>query len=137
MMLQLVLAGCSDGTAPSPSNIFLTGNIYAYMRAVQDESGSVTTTVQLRDGPASTAGYIYLSAGESLYSSLDASPVQLITFESNLFGNALTFSQRLKVMAERDLYRDFFLFADVLWGKPEYFSHDKVDADIAPTRAYV
>lgn len=133
-----LLAGCKGGSNASPSNWYPTSSIYAYMKAVQNESGNVTTTVQLRDGPTSTAAYLYLSGGETLYSSLDVSPQQYINFNNNLFGNSLDLSQHLKVMSSRDLYTDYFLFTQVAWGKPEYFSlNTPSPSSSTPTRAYV
>ncbi len=132
-----LLAGCKGGSNASPSNWFPTSSIYAYMKAVQNESGGVTTSVQLRDGPASTAAYLYLSSGENLYSSLDVPPQQYLTFNNDLFGNSLDLSQHLKVMSSRDIYTDYFLFTQIVWGKPEYFSLDTPSASSIPTRAYV
>jgi len=54
------------------------------MKAVQDESGNVTTTVQLRDGQATTAAYLYISDGEALYTSLDVPPQQYLNFNGDL-----------------------------------------------------
>lgn len=132
-----LLAGCNGGDTASPSYWYPTNSIYAYMKAVQDESGSVTTTVQLRDGPTSTAGYLYLSSGESLYSSLDVPPQQYFSFTGDLFSNSLELSQHLKVMSQRDLFSDFLLFSSVVWGKPEYFTFNTPGANSSPTRAYV
>ncbi|MDO8262047.1 MAG: hypothetical protein Q7T21_02370 [Gallionella sp.] len=132
-----LLAGCGVGDPASPSNLYPTSSIYAYMKAVQIESGNVTTTVQLRDGPASTAAYLYLSDGESLYTSLDKPPQQYINFNGDLFGNSLELSQHLKVMSARDLYTDFYLFTQVVFGKPEYFSLDTPSTSSSPVRAYV
>ena len=135
--LSLSLAGCSDGIIASPSNLYVTNAIYAYMKAVQDESGNVTTTVQLRDGQATTAAYLYISDGEALYTSLDVPPQQYLNFNGDLFGNSQAVSQRLKVMSARDLYTDYHLFTQVVWGKPEYVSLDTPSTNSAPVRAYV
>ncbi len=132
-----LLASCKDGSNASPSNWFPTNSIYAYMKAVQHESGSVTTTVQLRDGLSSTAAYLYLSNGETLYASLDVPPQQYLNFNGNLFGNALELSQHLKVMSSRNLYTDYLLFTQVVWGKPEHFSVNTPISSASPTRAYV
>lgn len=137
LALSTLLAGCGPGEIASPSNLFTTNTIYAYMKAVQDESGDVATTVQFRDGNLPTAGYLYLSDGDTLYSSLDVPPRQYLSFEGNLFANALDVSQQLKVMSARDLYRDFIVFTDVLWGKPEYFASGTPTSGAAPVRAYV
>lgn len=133
----MLLAGCNGGNSALPSNWFPASSIYAYMRAVQDESGSVTTTVQLRDGPTSTANYLYLSSGETLYASLDKSPIQAINFNGNLFVNSLELSQNVKVMSQRDLMINYGVFTDVLYGKPEYFSFDKPGTNSTPVRAYI
>lgn len=132
-----LLAGCGGGDVASPSSWYPTNNIYAYMKAVQDESGNITTTVQLRNGPLSTDAYLYLSDGETLYTSLDKPPQQYINFNGNLFGNSLELSQRLKVMSARDLYTDYLLFTRVVFGKPEYFSHDTPSSSASPVRVYV
>jgi hypothetical protein len=137
LMLLMTLAGCGPGEIPSPSNLFVTNNIYAYMKAVQDESGDVITTVQLRDGNLPAANYINLSGGDTLYSSLDVPPRQYLSFEGDLFANSLNVSQQLKVMAERDLYRNFILYSEVLWGKPEYFASGTPAGGASPVRAYV
>lgn len=137
LALSTLLAGCGPGETASPSNLFPTNNIYAYMKAVQDESRDVITTVQLRDGPSLMAGYLYLSDGENLYNSLDVPPRQYLSFDGDLFASALDVSQQLKVMAVRDLYSDFILFVDILWGKPEYFASGAPASGAAPVRAYV
>lgn len=131
-----LLAGCG-GNAASPTTWYPISSIYAYMRAVQDASGNVTTTVQLRNGPTGAASYLYLDGGDMLYSSLDTSPQQFISFNGNLFGNSIELSQRLKAMSSRDLYADYGVFTNVISGKPEYFSVDTPDASSSPTRAYV
>ncbi|HEY0635340.1 MAG TPA: hypothetical protein VGE00_08160, partial [Gammaproteobacteria bacterium] len=51
-------------------------------------------------------------------------------------GNSLDVSQQLKVMSERNLNHDYLLFVDVIWGKPEYYSHAHPDG-AAAKRAYV
>lgn len=132
-----LLAGCGGGDTPSPSNWYPTSSIHAYMKAVQDESSNVTTTVELRDDPTGTANYLYLNGGDRLYSSLDISPQQYLNFNGNLFGNSLELSQRLKVMSARDLYTDYFLFTNVAFGKPEYFALDTPVTASLPLRAYV
>jgi hypothetical protein len=136
-ILPVLLTGCGGGASPMPTGSFTTSSIYAFMKAVQDESGSVTTTVQLRDGMTNTANYLYLSAGESLYSSIEKPPQQYVNFSGNLFGNALDLSQHLKVMASRDLYTNYFLFTQVVYGKPEYFATDTPIPGASPVRAYV
>lgn len=138
LLSLMLLAGCGGGSSPAPSGSYPTSSIYAYMKAVQDESGNVSTTVQLRDGPLDTARYLYLSSGESLYSSLDVSPQQYMNFSGNLFSNSLEVSQRVKVMASRDLYIDNILFNQIISGKPEYFSLDTPpSASSSPVRVYV
>src|ERR1022692_4638266 len=132
-----LLAGCGGGNSPSPSTSYTTNSIYAFMKAVQDESGNVTTTVQLRDGMLSTSQYLYLGAGDILYTSLDVPPEQYINFSGNLFNNSLLLSQHLKVAAVRDLYINYFLFTQVVTGKPEYFSDDTPSTSSAAVRAYV
>jgi len=133
----ILLSGCGGGSSPLPSGSFTTSTIYAYMTAVQNESGNVTTTVQLRDGPASTANYLYLSSGETLYSTLDISPQQYLNFNGNLFGNTLLVSQHLKTMMSRDLYIDNSLFNQIVYGKPEYYATDTPASGVSPVRAYV
>jgi hypothetical protein len=134
-----LLAGCGGGqNTVLPSASVTTNSIYAYMQAVQDESGNITTTVQLRDGPTNTARYLYLSSGDVLYTSLDIPPQQYLNFSGNLFDNSLKLSDHLKVASVRDLYTDYFLFNKVLTGKPEYFSVDTPSASSSlPVRAYV
>lgn len=137
-VLPVLLAGCGGGSSPLPTGSFTTGSIYAFMKAVQNESGSVTTTVQLRDGvDPITARYLYLSAGESLYSSVEKPPQEYVNFSGNLFDNALDLSQHLKVMTSRDLFIDYFLFTQIVYGKPEYFATDTPIAGTSPVRAYV
>lgn len=134
LLLLALLAGCSD--PKSPSSQYPVSSIYAYMKAVQDQSG-VTTTVQLRDGATSTANYLYLSGGDALYSSLDKSPQQYIDFNGDLFGNSLDLSQHLKVMSSRSVLIDFGLFTVEAFGDPEYFALDAPAASSVPVRAYV
>lgn len=137
MLLPLtLLAGCGGDTA-SPTTWYPISSIYAYMKAVQDVSGNVITTVQLRNGPTGTATYLYLDGGDRLYSSLDTSPGRYVNFSGNLFGNSLELSQRLKSMSSRDLYTDYGVFTDVLFGKPEYFSVDAPNTSAPQTRAFV
>lgn len=137
VLVVMQLAGCGGSSAPSPSTSFATSSIYAFVRSVQDESGSVTTTVQLRDGAASTAGYIYLAGGETLYASLDAPPAHFMSFSNDLFGNSVTTSQRLKVMQSRNLYIDHLLFETFAVGNPEYVASDTPASAATPVRAYV
>jgi len=134
----LFLAGCGGANHPAPSTSYVTSAIYAFMKAVQDESGNVTTTVQLRDGLDPVAArYLYLAGGETLYTSLDISPRQYLSFTGNLFDNSLGVSQHLKVMGARDLYTDYFLFNQIVLGKPEYHSLNTPTAGSSPVRAYV
>jgi hypothetical protein len=109
------------------------------MKAVQDESGNVATTVQLRDGVAPTAQYLYLAGADVLYTSLDEPPKNFMSFNGNLFSNSLILSQRLKVASSRNLFSDYILFTKVVTGKPEYFSIDTpvAAASLVPVRAYV
>jgi hypothetical protein len=137
LTLGLLISGCGGGSSPLPSGSFTTNTIYAYMTAVQDERGDVTTIVQLRNGPASTDRYLYLSSGETLYSTLNIPPQQYLNFNNNLFGNTLTLSQHLKSMASRDLYFNYGLFDQVAYGKPEYFATDTPANGVSPVRAYV
>lgn len=139
LLLLTLLTGCNGGGSDSalPSNWYPTSSIYAYMKAVQDESGGVTTTVQLRNGPASTDSYLYLSSGETLYANLDKPTQQAISFDNNLFSNSLALSQHLKVMSVRNLIVDYGIYSDVLLGKPEYFSFDTPTTSTLPVRAYV
>jgi hypothetical protein len=137
LALPTLLAGCNGGEKALPSSWFPASSIYAYMKAVQDESGGVTTTVQLRDGPATTDNYLYLSSGETLYSNLDKPTQQALSFDSNLFSNSLALSQHLKVMSERNLIFDYGIYSDVLVGAPEYFSFDTPTTSTLPVRAYV
>lgn len=130
-----LLAGCGGETA-SPTTWYPINSIYAYMKAVQDVSGNVNTTVQLRNGPTGTANYLYLDGGDTLYSSLDTSPQQYLNFNGNLFSNSMELSQRLKAMSSRDLYTDYGVFTNVIFGKPEYFSVDTPNTSSSPTRAY-
>jgi hypothetical protein len=134
----LFLAGCGGANHPAPSTSYVTSAIYAFMRVVQDESGNVTTTVQLRDGLDPVAArYLYLAGGETLYTSLDISPRQYLSFTGNLFDNSLEVSQHLKVMGARDLYTDYFLFNQIVLRKPEYYSLNTPTAGSSPVRAYV
>jgi hypothetical protein len=138
LLSALFLAGCGGANHPAPSTSYATSAIYAFMKAVQDESGNVTTTVQLRDGlDPVTARYLYLAGGETLYTSLDISPRQYLSFTDNLFGNSLDLSQYLKVMGARDLYTEYFLFNQIVLGKPEYYSVNTPTAGSSPVRAYV
>ena len=132
-----LMSGCGHGDSPSPSASYPTSSIYVFMKAVQDESGNVTTTIQLRDSTASTAQYLYLSGGDALYTSLDISPQQYMSISGNLFGNSLALSQHVKVATSRDLYTDYFLFNQIVYGKPEYFSFNTPDAGVLPVRAFV
>jgi hypothetical protein len=136
LAIVLLTSGCG-GNAPSPSGSYATGNIYAYMKAVQDDNGDVTTTVQLRDGPANTAGYLYLSSGETLYANLEKPASQYMGYSSNLFSNSANLTQNLKVMGSRDLYFDYLLFTQIAYGKPEYFALEKPAAGMNPVRIYV
>lgn len=134
--LAVLLGGCG-GDAPKPSGSYTTGSIYAYMKAVQDDNGDVTTTVQLRDGPATTAGYLYLSSGETLYVNLEKPASQYMGYNSNLFSSSGNLTQNLKVMGSRDLYFDYLLFTQIAYGKPEYFAIEKSVAGTNPVRVYV
>lgn len=138
LLLLALLSGCGGGGSIAlPSNQFAANAIFAFMTAIQDESGSVTTTVQLRDGPASTASYLYLSSGEILYASLDKPPLQTINFNGNLFSNSLDVSQHLKIMSRRDLLINYGVFTDIFPGKPEYFTFNTPSTSSTPVRAYV
>lgn len=137
LLLLTLPAGCGGSISASPSSWFPTNSIYVYMKALQDESGNVTTTVTLRDGAAITDAYLYLSEGEFLYTSLDVPPRQYINFNGNLFDNSLKLSQYLKVMSSRDLFTDYFLFAQVVRGKPEYYSFDTPRSSVSPVRVHV
>lgn len=138
LLSALSLAGCGGANYPAPSTSYTTNTIYAFMKAVQDETGNVTTTVQLRDGLDPVAArYLYLAGGETLYTSLDISPRQYLSYNDNLFGNSLDLSRYLKVMNARDLYIDHFLFYDIVLGKPEYYSLNTPTAGTSPVRAYV
>lgn len=134
-----VLAGCNGGgKQPMASSSFSTSNIYAYMKAVQDGNGTVTTTVQLRDGPANTAAYLYLSNGDALYSTLDVPPGQYLNLNGggNLFNNSLATSQHLKVASQRDIYNDYQVFIQTI-AQPEYFTLDTQSSGSTSTRVYV
>jgi hypothetical protein len=132
-----LLSGCGGDSSPVPSGSFTTNTIYAFMTAVQDETGEVTTTVQLRDGMASTAHYLYLSNGDILYSSLNQPPQQYLNFSGNIFGSALDLAQHMQVMASRDLFFNYGLFNQSITGKPEYYSFETPSAGTSPVRAYV
>lgn len=136
--ISILLTGCGGSSAPKPSGAYPTNSIYAFMKAAQEENGNITTTVQLRDGPdVNTAGYLYLSSGEVLYSSLNRPPQQYMSFSNNLFSNSLDLSQRVRIMSSRYLYMDYVLFSNVVSGKPEYFASDSPDAGTTTARAYV
>lgn len=137
LTLLPLLSACGGAGQPAPTSWYATNNIYAYMRAVQDESGSVVTTVQLRDGPSTSAKYLYLASDETLYSSLNTSVQQHLNFNGNLFGNSQTLAQNLRVMTARDLYTDHLLFGSTVWGTPEYFSSDTPVVSANPVRVYV
>lgn len=137
-LVAVLLAGCGGDSAPRPSDWYATANIHAFIKAVQDESGSVTTTVQLRDGPnIATARYIYLGGSDTLYATLDIAPRQYMNFSGDLFGNSLATSQNLKVMSSRNLFTDHLLFTSVAAGQPEYFAVDTPAAGSPTVRAYV
>jgi hypothetical protein len=137
-LVVVLLAGCGGDSAPHPSDWYATGSIYAFIKAVQDESGSVTTTVQLRDGSdIATARYLYLDGSDTLYATLDIPPRQYMSFSGDLFNNSLVTSQNLKVMSSRNLFTDHLLFSSVTSGKPEYFSVDASAAGSSTVRAYV
>jgi hypothetical protein len=137
LSIGTLLSGCGGSSAPQPSTSYTTSQLYAYMTAVQDDSGAVTTTVQLRDSNLITANYVYLAGGETLYSSVDKSPQQYVSYSGNLFGNSLNLSQHLKIMSARDLYMDYQLFGQVLQGLPEYFASDTASSGTSTVRAYV
>lgn len=130
------LSGCGGSSSPLPSSSFTTNSIFAYMTAVQDESGSVTTTVQLRDSNSPTANYIYLSSRETLYSTLDKAPQEYVNFSGNLFGNSQDLSQHLNNMGRRDRSINYYLFSEPVYGQTEYFTTD-VPASGSPTRVYI
>lgn len=134
--LAALLAGCAEDQT-QPSAWYTTSSIYAYMQAVQIDSGQVTTTVQLRNGPGPDAAYLYLSSGETLYSSLDKSPGTLVNYSEDLFANSLAVSQELKIMAPRNLYFNYVLYDQIAYGTPEYFSVASPTSGVSPTRAYV
>lgn len=131
-----LLAGCG-GQSPVPSNTVPTANIYAYMQAVQNGSGDVTTTVELRDGPGVGARYLYLNGGDVLYSSLDKPPLQYLSLTGDLFGGGQLAAEELKVLSARNLYIDYILFEQVVYGQPEYYSVARPTAGAATVRAYV
>lgn len=133
-----LLSGCGGGNSASPSTSFTTSTIFPFMRAVQDGTNNVRITVQLRDGVQANARYLFLANGEKLYTSLNASPTQLLSpGTGNVFGNTLASSQNLKVAASRDLDQDFLLFHTVSYGNPEYFSDHQPAAGSTSVRAYV
>lgn len=135
--LVALLAGCSEDLS-QPSKWYTTSTIYAYMKAVQVESGEVTTTVELRNSnDPNNAAYLYLSDGETLYSSLDKSPGSFFNYTEDLFANSLAVSQDLKIMAARNLYLNYVLYDQIAYGKTEYFSVESPTSNISPTRAYV
>lgn len=124
-VIGLVVAshsGCGGSSSPLPSGSFTTNSIFAYMTAVQDESGTVTTTAQLRDSNSPTANYIFLSSGETLYSTLDKAPQDYVHFSGNLFGNSQDLSQHLNTMARRDRSINYYLFSEPVYGQTEYFT---------------
>lgn len=133
----ILFSGCGGGDAPKPSTSYATGNIYAYMKAVQDDNGDLTTTVQLRDGPASNASYLYLGNGETLYTNLEKPAAQFMGYNSNLFSSSTDLTQNLRVMGSRDLYFDYLVFTQIAYGKPEYFTIEKPAAGTNPLRVYV
>ncbi len=133
----VLIAGCGGSNTPLPSGSFPTSSIFAYMKAVQDESGGITTTVQLRDGNASTARYLYLSSGDTLYASVDKPPQQYFSFSNNVFANAQDLSQNLVTMRARDLFVDYFLFSQITYGKPEYYMVGTPGLVASSVRAYV
>lgn len=132
----LLLVGCEDEEEPLPTAWFATQEIYAHMKAVQNERGSVLTTVQLRNGAGSNAAYLYLSSGENLYTSLNQPPEQLLSFSDDLFTNAQATSSDLQLMQSRYLSAEYVLFSEVVWGSPEYYVTDTPETSY-PTRAYV
>jgi hypothetical protein len=136
-IVAVLMEGCGSGNSASPSTSYPTNNLYAFMTAVQDESGKVSTTIQLRDGTASTAQYLYLDGGEAFFTSLDIPPQQYLNISGDLFGNSLALSQHVRVAAVRYLYTDYFLFAKTVYGKPEYYSVDTPGSGSSPVRAYV
>lgn len=131
-----VLAGCG-GDEAKPSTWYPTNSIYTYMQAVQDQSGDITTTVQLRDGATDTASFLYMSEGDALYSTLDVPPEQYTNFNGDLFSNSVELSQKLKAMSSRDLFVDHGLFTTTVYGSPEYFVLNTPGTTSPPTRAYV
>ena len=137
LLLLTQMAGCNGVDPASPSGWYATSSIYAYMRAIQDQSGKVTTIVQLRDGATASARYLYLSSGDVLYSSLDKSPQQYLGYNDDLFNNSLELSEHLKVMSARDIFLDFGLFTNIIYGKPEYYAVNTPGTGSSPTRAYV
>lgn len=135
--VAVLLAGCGGSSSPAPSTTYATSSIYIYMEAIQHESGDVNTTVQLRDGPATNARYLYLNGGDVLYSTLDVPPRQYLNIDGNLFDGGLIISNNLKVMPSRNLYYDYFLFSNIVVGEPEYYSVNTPAAGSSQTRAYV
>ena len=135
--VAVLLAGCGGGSSPAPTTAYTTNTIYAFMEAIQHDNGDVNTTVQLRDGTAANARYLYLNGGDALYSTLDVPPRQYLSITGDLFNAGRAVSDNLKVMPSRYLYYDYFLFSNVVAGEPEYYSVHTPAAGSSPVRAYV
>jgi hypothetical protein len=107
-------------TPSRPSTAFPASSIWAQIQATQDGAGMVMARIRLRDGPTSSAGYIYLAGGDTLLVSLDRPPHQFLAFRGDVFGGVQDLTDHVRVLAHHDLFEDLDLFVETLLGIPQY-----------------
>lgn len=130
----LSLGGCSSSSIPLESGLITTVEIFPIMKAVQNVDGSVNTTVELHNFSGT---FLYTSDGDSLYSSLDATPESYKNIETDLFSNVQKYSSNVKKLNSRYIFRNFGIFSTENNSASEYYANQSLENSSTPMRSYV